>query len=201
MTDSQKKPTSEEEYFHRREQELKARLKEKAEAEAQREGMAEAVGVGNEQILDVLKDMGFDRETVRLLFLVPMLQVAWSDGALSAGERALILEAAGTHGIVEGHPAHRKLEGWLASRPSPQTFERALGIIRDLMSFQPAEKRQDAARKLIDACERVAAASGGFLGLGSKTSAEEKAVLKRVAAAIEVAHADSTRRLLGDIKG
>jgi hypothetical protein len=121
--------------------------------------MAEAVGIDNEQILGVLKEMGFDRETVRLLFLVPILQVAWSDGSLSPQERALIVEAARSHGIVEGHPARARLEGWLASRPSPQTFERALVVIRDLMSFQTAGGRDEVGRKLVDSSGRVACGS------------------------------------------
>jgi DnaJ-domain-containing protein 1 len=200
MTDIPKKPTSEEEYFHRKEQELKSRLRQKAQAETERRGLAEAVGIENEKILDVLKEMGFDRETVRLLFLVPILQVAWSDGSLSAQERALILEAARLHGIVEGHAAHARLQKWLEARPGPEVFNRALRVIRELMSFQQAGSREELGRKLVDACQRVAAASGGFLGLGSKTSSEEKAVLQRVSEAIESAHADAAHQVLGHLK-
>ncbi len=200
MTDFvQRKLSPEEEYFRMKEQELVAKLRQKAEAEAHRQGLAEAMGIENEQILEVLRDMGFDRETVVLLFLIPMLQVAWSDGNLSEQERSLILEAGSNYGVKEGQPAYQKLHGWLATKPPKATFERALGVIRDLMAFQSAEQRQASGQKLVDVCERIAAVSGGFLGLGSKVSAEEKAILKRVAAAIETAHAESARKLLGDI--
>lgn len=196
----EKKRTTEEEYFHRKEQELLAKLRQKAEAEARRQGLAASVGIENEQILQVLQDMGFDRETVVLLFLIPMLQVAWSDGNLSEEERSLILEAGGSRGVKQGHPAYEKLQGWLAARPPRETFERALRVIRELMAFQTAERRQATAQELVDACERIAAASGGFLGLGSKVSAEERTILKRVAATIEAAHTESARKLLGDIQ-
>jgi len=196
-----KKRTPEDEYFHRKEQELLAKLRQKSESEAQRKHLGQAVGIENEQILEVLREMGFDRETVVLLFLIPVLQVAWSDGHLSAEERSLILEAGRSHGVKEGHPAYVKLQGWLAAKPAKETFERALQVIRDLMAFQTAGQRQATGTKLVDACERVAAAAGGFLGLGSKVSAEEKAILKRVAATIETAHAESARKLLDDVQG
>ena len=187
------------EYFYKKEQELIAKLRQKAEAEARKKGIGEAVGVENEQILAVLHEMGYDRETVFLLFLIPLLQVAWSDGKLSEKERALILEVGHTYGVKEGHPAYQKLQGWLNSKPSKETFDRALTVIRAIMSFQTWEQREAAAQKLVDASERIAAASGGFLGLGSKVSAEEKAVLRRVAAAIETAHADTAPKLLDDL--
>ena len=195
------KRTTEEEYFRRKEQELLAKLRQKAETEAHRKGLAESVGIENEQILAVLQDMGFDRETVVLLFLIPMLQVAWSDGNISEPERSLILEVGRSRGVQEGHPAYQKLQGWLAARPGRESFERALRVIRDLMAFQTEAQRQTLGQQLVDACERIAAASGGFLGMGSKVSLEEKAILKRVAATIQAAHTESARELLDDIQG
>jgi hypothetical protein len=191
---------SEEDYFRRKEQELIDKLRRKTEAEAHRKGLAEAIGLENEQILDVLREMGFDRATVVVLFLVPLLQVAWSDGSIADRERALIREAAHAHGVLEGTPAHERLNEWLADRPTAQQFERALQVIRDLMIFQSTDARQTTTGKLLDACERIAAASGGFLGLGSKISAEEAAVMKRVASEIERAHAEAAKKVVAAVK-
>jgi hypothetical protein len=191
---------SEEDYFRRKEQELVVKLRRKTEAQAHRKGLAEAIGLENEQILDVLREMGFDRATVVVLFLVPLLQVAWSDGSIADRERKLILEAAHAHGVKEGTPAHDRLNEWLATRPPEQQFERALQVIRDLMIFQSTDARQTTTGKLLDACERIAAASGGFLGLGSKISSEEAAVLKRVTSEIERAHADAAKKVVAAMK-
>ncbi len=188
---------SEDDYFRRKEHELIEKLRAKAEAEAHRKGLAEAIGLENEQILDVLRDMGFDRATVVVLFLIPLLQVAWSDGGIADRERALLLEAARAHGVTEGTPAHAKLSEWLAAPPPPQLVERALQVIRDLMAFQSAGARQHTTDRLLNACERIASASGGFLGLGSKISPDEAAVMKRVASEIERAHAEAARKVLG----
>ena len=188
---------SEEDYFRRKEQELIDKLRIRTEAEAHRRGLAESIGLENEQILDVLRELGFDRATVVVLFLVPLLQVAWSDGSIADRERALLLEAAHAHGVKEGTPAHAKLNEWLAAKPAEQMVERALQVIRDIMAFQSTDVRQATTDKLLNACERIAAASGGFLGLGSKISPEEAAVMKRVASEIERAHAEAAKKVVG----
>ena len=188
---------SEEDYFRRKEQELIEKLRNRTEVEAHRKGLAEAIGLENEQILDVLREIGFDRATVVVLFLVPLLQVAWSDGSIADRERALLLEAAHAHGVKEGTPAHAKLNEWLAAKPAEQMVERALQVIRDIMAFQSTDVRQATTDKLLNACERIAAASGGFLGLGSKISPEEAAVMKRVASEIERAHAEAAKKVVG----
>jgi len=75
-----------------------------------------------------------------------------------------------------------------------------LQVIRDLMVFQSTDARQATTGRLMDACERIAAASGGFLGFGSKISPEEAAVIKRVASEIERAHAEAAKKVLGDMR-
>ena len=191
---------TEEEYFRRKEKELIEKLKKKAAAEAHRKGLAEAIGLENQQILDVLAQMGFDRSTVVVLFLFPLLQVAWSDGEVSDEERALILQAARNHGVEEGSAAYEKLVGWLRAQPGPVLFERALTVIQDLLRFQTGETGQSTTTKLIDACERVAAASGGFLGLGSKVSAKEKGVLRRIASTIGEKHSAAAAKVESRLK-
>lgn len=188
---------SEEDYFRRKEQELIEKLRKKTEAAAHRKGLADAIGLENEQILDVLRDMGFDRATVVVLFLVPLLHVAWSDGSIADRERVLLLEAAHAHGVREGTPAHAKLNEWLAAKPPEQMVERALQVIRDIMTFQSTGARQETTDKLLNACERIAAASGGFLGLGTKVSPDEAAVMRRVATEIERAHAEAAKKVIG----
>ena len=194
-----RKKALEEQYFRKKEQELMEKLKQRARAKAEREGLAEAAGVTNEQILEAFREMGLDRETVALLHFIPLLEVAWSDGAVSAKERAGILEMARARGIMDGSPAHRKLLGWLGNRPDSVLFGRARTVMHDLLAFMTEDKRQVASRVLIAACEEIAAASGGILGLGTRTSAEERAVIERVAAEIQQTHEAAARRAAGSL--
>jgi len=99
--------------------------------------------------------------------------------------------------VKEGTPAHAKLNEWLNAKPPEQMVDRALQVIRDIMAFQSTDVRQATTDKLLNACERIAAASGGFLGLGSKISPEEAAVMKRVASEIERAHAEAAKKVVG----
>jgi hypothetical protein len=194
-----RKKAQEEEYFRKKEQELIEKLKARGRHDAERKGLAEAAGVADEQILAAFAEMGFDRETVVLLHLVPLLEVAWSDGAVSAREKAGILEVARARGVAEGSAAHGKLTGWLASRPDPALFERARTVLHDVLALATEERRQATGRDLVAACEEIAAASGGIFGLGSKASAEERAAIERVAAEIQKAHAAAARRVSGSL--
>jgi hypothetical protein len=194
-----RKKALEEEYFRKKEQELIAKLQQRARAEAEREGLAKAAGVTSEQILEALREMGLDRETVALLHFIPLLEVAWSDGSVSAKERAGILEMAGARGITDGSPAHQKLLGWLGNRPDSVLFGRARRVMRDLLASMTEDRREMAARDLVAACEEIAAASGGILGIGSRTSAEEREVIKRVAAEIQKTHEGVARRVAGSL--
>jgi hypothetical protein len=194
-----RKKALEEEYFRKKEQELIEKLKQRAKVAADREGLAEATGIANEQILEAFREMGLDRETVALLHFVPLLEVAWSDGSMSAKERAGILEMARARGIKDGSPAYRKLLGWLGNRPDSVLFGRARTVMHDLLAFMTEDKRQVASRDLVAACEAIAAASGGILGLGSRTSAEERAVIERVATEIQRTHEATARRVAGSL--
>ena len=90
-----------EEYFHRKEQELIEKLRKRREAEAQMKELAEASGIPNEDILKTLQDLGYTRDTVSLLHLMPLISVAWADNKVSGPEREMILEAARLHGVAE----------------------------------------------------------------------------------------------------
>jgi len=72
-------------YFRRKEQELMEKLRQKTEAEAHRKGLAEAIGLENEQILDVLREMGFDRAPSSCFFLIPCSRWRGATGACPNG--------------------------------------------------------------------------------------------------------------------
>ena len=128
----------------------------------------------DEEILKAFEEAGYDRETVQILHLVPILQVAWVDGEISKAERAEILKIAAARNVVEGTPVHAKLLSWLDAPPSPQFFERTMEIISRLLELFPEEKRASLQSDVMTASLAVASASGGFLGFGSKVSADEK---------------------------
>ena len=89
------------------------------------------------------------------------------------------------HGVTEGSAAKKQLIEWMDNRPSEEFFDQTLRIIGDLLQTIPRGDGSVASHGLLDDCTRVAEASGGILGFGSKISDEEQAVLERIAAALE----------------
>jgi tellurite resistance protein len=173
----------EDEYFHRKEKELIEKLRHRTTAEAQRKELAGATGIEDEEILRILQEMGCTRETVALLHLVPLIQVAWADGKVSPTEREMILEAASLHGVAGGSPAYLQLTEWLDHRPSEEFFEQALRVISSILQSTPAAQGLNRSDVLAHSL-RVAEASGGILGFGDKISDEERAMLERIAKAV-----------------
>lgn len=181
--------SKEEEYFLKAEAELLEKARARVAKEAERRAMGEYHGVQDEEILTAFEEAGWDRDTVQILHLVPILQVAWVDGEISKAEREEILRIAAARNVVEGSPAHARLLSWLESPPPPEFFERTMGIITRLLELFPDEKREQLQGDVLSASLAVASASGGFLGFGSKVSADEKYLIDRFAEDFRKAHA------------
>lgn len=182
--------SQEEEYFRKQERELIEKLQQRGREEATRKRLAERSGVADEEILKDLQALGYTPETVMLLHLVPLLQMAWAEGDVSDRERELIIEAARARGIDKDSPADKQLATWLTSRPSNELFDRTLRAIGAILETRPSEERDANQRDLLSRLTAIATASGGILGFG-KVSAQEQQVLARVAQEIERAHGKS----------
>ena len=185
---SGKARSKEEEYFLRAEAELLEKVRARVAKEAERRALGEYHGVEDEELLTAFEEAGYDRHTVQILHLVPILQVAWVDGEISAAEKTEILKIAAARNVEEGSPAYGKLLSWLETPPSPEFFERTMKIVTRLLELFPEEKREKLQSDVMSASLAVASASGGFLGFGSKVSADEKYLIEKFAADFEKAH-------------
>lgn len=177
----------EEDYFRRKEQELIAKMREKAASDAARDAISERTGVADAQLLQDLHELGYTADTVSLLHVVPLVQMAWAEGGMSMRERDLIIEAARARGIETGSPADQMLAGWLAKRPSDELFSTTLRAIAAMLASRPDAERDASEKDLVAYLSSIASASGGVLGWGA-VSAEERAVLERVTRELEKTH-------------
>jgi tellurite resistance protein len=110
--------------------------------------------------------------------------VAWADGKVTRQERELLLEAARLHGVAEDNAAYKQLIDWTENRPSEEFFEHTLRIVSDLLETAPRADGKTARDGMIEDSKRMAVASGGILGFGSRISDEEQALLERIAAVV-----------------
>lgn len=197
---AQPRPLTEEHYFRRRDAELIRELKQREAAREECKRIKQATGIADDQLVAELQASGYDSETVQVLHLVPLLQVAWADGEVSKQEKRHILEAARLHGVEPDSHAYRRLTSWLEHRPTEAFFRKSLRAVRAVLhALEPEQKR---ARKLslLSLCTKVASASGGLFGLGSKISPVERALLAEIAAEVEPEHGGAARLLAAEIQ-
>jgi hypothetical protein len=174
----------EEEYFRRKDRELVERLRREAEANQARQALEATSGIHDPAALQELAALGFTPETVDLVPLVPIIQMAWAEGGVSDDERTLIEHFARERGIEAGSVADQQLSLWLRERPAEEVFSRATRLIRALLDHPDGHGHTLTIGDLIHQCEEIAAASGGILGFG-KISAPERALLGRIQAALK----------------
>lgn len=174
----------EEEYFRRRDQELIERLRAKAEAERTQQALGESTGLTDPEILKQLQELGFTPDTIALLPIMPILQIAWAEGGITPRERDLIEKFATARGIEPGSPADAQLMDWLANRPDDRVFEGAGRLIRAMLDAGSPVVHDLSAEQLVEYCEKVASASGGILGLG-RISLDERTLLTSIASDLE----------------
>lgn len=169
----------EEEYFRKRDRELIEKLRKASAAEDARRAMENKTGLQDPALIKELEELGFTPETVALLPLMPLIQMAWAEGGVSDAERTLIVQLARARGMGEGSAADRQLSTWLSSRPSADVFARATRLIRAMLD-KPVTDHGLTADDLVKYSESIAAASGGIFGI-NRVSAEERALLNTIA--------------------
>lgn len=168
----------EDDYFRKKDKELVEKLQHAAAAEQAKTDMGKAAGITDPAVLQELLDLGFTPQTVGLLPIVPIVQVAWAEGGVSPAERDLIVRFARGRGIAEGSVADTQLSAWMSARPSEEVFARAGRLIRAMLDSGGAAGLN--ADDLVRYCESIASASGGVFGIG-KISGEERALLSKIA--------------------
>jgi hypothetical protein len=174
----------EDEHFRKKDRELIEKLRRAdADAKANR-ALEQQTGIHDPVMLHELRSLGFSPETIALLPLVPMLQVAWANARINDAERTMIVNLARTRGIAAGSAADHQLTDWLEHRPSEDTFHKADRLIRAIIDSPGGGALHLSGDELIALCDRIAHASGGILGIG-RVSREEREALAEIAAAIK----------------
>ena len=166
-------PSDEEErYFQAVEAETRKKLRDSLDRNAktlEEQGkIAQAVGTSDHGVAERIKALGFDGESAAVFDLLPLVHVAWADGAVQKGERAAILKILKARGIEPGTAPFQTIESLLEEKPSDAFMRQSMEILREVVGTTG-----NRAGEIVDLCIEVAAASGGFLGVGRKIGDEE----------------------------
>jgi hypothetical protein len=172
----------EEEYFRKKDRELIEKLRRSSEADQVRGELSKQTGITDPAMLADLQELGLTADTVALLPLVPVVELAWAEGGITPAERQMVLSLARSRGITEGSPADNRLNVWMASRPSPEQFAKATRVMSALLDSGAPVAKDLTADQLVQYCEQIASASGGLFGLPFRAvSMEEQELLSRIA--------------------
>jgi hypothetical protein len=153
-------------------------------------------------LLKDLHQLGLNETSYRALLLLPLVEVAWSDGRIQAAEAAAIEDLARKNGFFSTE-AQALLQRWLKAPPTDT--ERELGM-RTLVEL--ARRRGGAGaslevktlQELFELSCQVASAAGGFFGLSSAISSAERASLDQIADILHIDDGNSWSELLADLQ-
>lgn len=163
-------------FFHDREAEQIARLRNQRSKDAAVSELAEITGFVDQGVLRKIVDLGVTPMTLAAFSIVPMLHVAWSDRVLDAAERKSILLEATSAGLKSTSPAYALLESWLTEKPNPDLFDAWREYHLALAQHLSDEERAVLKSEIVAKAEKVARASGGILGIASVSSEERQAL-------------------------
>lgn len=170
----------EEEFFRKHNEKLVAEMRASREREDIRTSLAAACGFSDPLLLDKLMDLGLTGETLLALTLVPLVEVAWADGKLEDKERQAVLKGAVSCGVQPDHLGYALLEDWLSQRPGPRLMAVWEDYVRAVCSQSDADLCGRLKQDVLGRARSVAQAAGGVAGLGSRISAKEEEVLRRL---------------------
>jgi len=171
-------------YFRKQDARLLAKLRERSALGEVAQALAEKLKVDNAELLRHIAELGITRETGAAVLVMPLVQVAWSEGHVTEAERSKVLSLAAARGIEPGSPAYAQLEAWLKKRPSDELFATALEAMKDGLAVLPAAEREERIKGIVEAAHQVADASGGgllkLIGLATGVSHDETVVLDAI---------------------
>ena len=175
----------EELFFEKQNRKLVEKLRTEREHTEAKAGLQALTGIQDESLLQTLVSLDLGPETWAAVSLLPLVEVAWADGGVEEKERRAILTAAEANGITKGSASWGLLERWLETRPDSGYLEAWGASMVELCSRLDPSERAAMKREILDRATRVAESAGGFLGLGSKLSAQEQRILDELAKAFE----------------
>jgi len=168
----------ENQFYDKENKEKLAAMKDKMDAQKSREDLRKASGMTDDAVLDKLVELGLRANTIAALSLVPLIEVAWADGEIQDNERTAILQGAHGKGLEQGTDGYELLQTWLKNKPESALYEAWESYIKALAGQLNDEQNRLLRNQIVGFAKMVAAAAGGFLGIGKVSASEEKVLAK-----------------------
>lgn len=176
-----RKKALEESFFRNLEKQQLEKMRAEQRKSDQIEAMKRISGITDQKVLGHLLELGISTDTFAALTLTPLVEVAWADGEMDEKEKHAILSAAELNDLKKGTAGYDLLESWLDKRPPAELDASWKAYVKGLCASLAKEDVRELRTALLSRAQSVAQAAGGFLGMGSKVSKEERKVLDDLA--------------------
>jgi hypothetical protein len=174
------------EYFGRKDAELVDKLKAVFHRAIDREGVRKATRIQNDRLLDNLVALNLSGDLMAAFNLLPLVELAWADGAVDDREVRAIMTAAEKQGLVPDSRALTMIEFALRHGPNPEAREIWYLYANELKSTLTAKELAEFREDLLEHARTIASISGGFLNVAFTISPNEKRVLEQIERALTV---------------
>ncbi len=140
--------------------------------------MREATGIEDMALLRRLRNAGFHTDNIHALTWLPIALVAWASQGVSDDE-VRTARLVNLYAFASGSSDSMQLfNSWLSSKPSQALVELWEDYVRSQNGIFDESWRELTGKAVLDAAEKVARASGGFLGIGQISAAEQRVLTK-----------------------
>ncbi len=172
-------------FFAKEDQNLIENFKRLQKMNKTKKELSAASGIKNETVLEKLASLGVRPETLASFTIIPLIEVAWADGGPDPQERKAILAMVDKNGLFKkGDTNYELVKQWLTRQPKPEMFTAWNTYIQGLCRHLPPEGKNILREEIITNAKIIAESSGGFLGIGNISTAEE-GVIKKLEAAFK----------------
>jgi hypothetical protein len=180
-----RRQTLEDMFFHEQDRRIIEQREKLQKLKQTKANLARVSGIHDDALLEKLIELEIGPETLATLIGIPLIEVAWADGAMDDKERKKLFESAEKAGLRQKGLDPKIMSAWLQKKPDPALLKAWKHYIRTLCKELGAHERKALEDEVMADARSIAEAAGGVLGLG-KISAEEKAMLKTIEEAFRI---------------
>ena len=167
----------EDSFFVNKDKKLLENLKKMKEMEETIKSLQEVSGIKNKDFLKKLVKLEIPPHVLASLKVIPLVEVAWADGNVDEKEKKVIMEIIKKEKYL-GKIDMELLESWISMKPERKLLDAWINYIKGLCSQLSKDESNILGEGILGHLKDVAAASGGFLGIGKISVREQKTIEK-----------------------
>lgn len=144
-----------------------------------------------------LDKLGIPETDLALLSVLPLVGVAWADGAVQEAEAELIQKIVSKRKLVATSAGETVLAGWLKKAPSDYYLHEGNKLLAKLIFDGEVP---DLTKEIVAWAEGVADAAGGVFGWFGRVETAEKQAIEKIARTLSVRDGKTWEQVRGELE-